>query len=107
MNNLAYLLQAPAGTPGGGYMQFLFIIILIAIFYLFFIRPQQKRQKQLQKEREALKTGDKVITSGGIYGTIKEINTNTKVVTLEVWDGVKIKVDMNSVFASPQSKDQQ
>ena len=46
------------------------MVVIVAIFYFFMIRPQQKKQKEIQKSREALKTGDKVITAGGIYGKI-------------------------------------
>lgn len=98
MNTLSLLLQAqPAAN--GGLMQIGLILILILIFYFFIMRPQSKKQKELQKAREALKAGDKVITAGGIYGTIKEVNETTKVVTVEVWDGVKFKIDLNSLYA--------
>lgn len=74
------------------------IVLLIVIFYFFMIRPQAKRQKEIQKAREAMKPGDKIITSGGIYGTIRDINKTTNEVTIEVWDGVKMKVDYNNVY---------
>lgn len=95
-------LQAAAGG-NSGLMQMGMIVLMIVIFYLFIIRPQSKKQKALQKAREALKVGDKIITTGGIYGTIKEINTITRVVTVEVWEGVKFKVDLNSVYAAPEA----
>lgn len=87
-----------AGLPPAA-LQMLMIVLLIVIFYFFIIRPQSKKQKQLQKTREALRPGDKIITAGGIYGIIREINPTTRIVTVEVWDGVKIKVDFNSIYS--------
>jgi preprotein translocase subunit YajC len=72
---------------------------MIAIFYFFMIRPQQKRQKDIQKAREAMKTGDKVVTAGGIHGRIKEIAERSMLI--EIAEGVRIRVDKASVFASP------
>ena len=91
------LLQA---AEGGGAMSILMIVAMIAIFYFFMIRPQQKRQKDLQKTREAMKAGDKVITAGGIHGRIKEVAEHSML--LEIADGVRIRVDKGSVFASPE-----
>ena len=71
------LLQAQTGgaaNPAGtGWESFIMIIVLIAIFYFFMIRPQSKKQKQIKKFREGLSVGDKVITAGGIYGKIRDI----------------------------------
>ena len=97
MNLLSILLQAPA-AGGSQWSGILMMVVIIAIFYFFMIRPQQKRQKDIQKAREALKVGDKVITSGGIYGKIKEIGDVYMV--LEIADGVRIHIDKTSVFAS-------
>ena len=68
------LLQTEPGGPGSGLMQILMIVALIAIFYFFMIRPQNKKQKEIRKFREGIQKGDKVITAGGIYGTVKEIS---------------------------------
>ena len=99
MNTL--FLQQTAMNPAT--MQILMIVLLVVIFYFFIIRPQTKKQKQLQKTREALKPGDKVITAGGIYGTIRDINSSTRVVTVEVWEGVKLKIDINSIYAANEA----
>jgi preprotein translocase subunit YajC len=64
------------------------------------IRPQTKRQKEIKKQLEAMKNGDTVVTSGGIYGKVKDIKDTT--VTIEVADNVRIKVDKNSVFISSE-----
>lgn len=74
------------------------MVAIIAVFYFFMIRPQQKKQKEVQKAREAMKTGDKVVTAGGIHGRIKEVGDTWLLV--EVADGVRLKFDKTSVFAS-------
>lgn len=79
-------------------MSLLMIVGLIVIFYFFMIRPQQKRQKKLRMEREAMAKGDKVVTAGGIFGTIKEVNDTTFLI--EIDKDVKIRVDRNSVYPS-------
>jgi len=64
------------------------------------IRPQSKRQKEIKKQREAMQPGDRVVTSGGIYGKVKEIKDTT--VIIEIAENVRIKVDKNSVFATAE-----
>ena len=86
------------GAGADGMMQLLMIVALIVIFYFFMIRPQQKKQKEIQKAREALKVGDSVITAGGIYGKIREIGDIYMMI--EVANGVSIRVDKASVYAS-------
>lgn len=91
------LLQA---ASGGGAMgsSLIMTVAIIAVFYFFMIRPQQKKQKEVQKAREAMKNGDKVVTAGGIHGRIKEVGDTWLLV--EVADGVRLKFDKTSVFAS-------
>jgi preprotein translocase subunit YajC len=83
---------------GGGMMSILMIVLLFVIMYFFMIRPQQKKQKEIQKQRESLKVGDKIVTAGGILGKLKEIDETT--FTIEIAEGVKVKVDRASVFAA-------
>ena len=92
------LLQAAPTGNEGSYMSILLIVAMVVIFYFFMIRPQQRRQKELQRTREAMKTGDKVITAGGIHGRIKEIADTSMLI--EISEGVRIRVDKASVFAS-------
>lgn len=103
------LLQAPAGAPpaGGnaGYINILLLVALVAIFYFMMIRPQQKRQKDIQKAREAMKVGDKVITSGGIHGKIKDLGETSMLI--EISEGVRVRIEKNSVFASSEDVQQQ
>jgi preprotein translocase subunit YajC len=97
MNLLGILLQTPA-AGGSQWTGILVMVAVIAIFYFFMIRPQQKKQKDIQKAREALKTGDKVVTAGGVYGKIKEIGDTYMLI--EIADNVRIRIDKTSVFAS-------
>lgn len=92
-----YLLMAgPAdGTATNPLMSFLPMILIIVVFYFFMIRPQMKRQKELNAFRNSLAKGDKVVTTGGIYGKIVDIKDNT--ILLQVDDNVKIKVDKSAV----------
>lgn len=98
MKFITFFLQAQAagGSAQGGSMGFLLMIILIfVVMWLFMIRPQQKKQKEIEKFRQGLKKGDKVVTIGGIYGTVVEVKDKTLI--LEIDQNVKIKVDKSSV----------
>ena len=94
------LLQAADGAGGSSMMSLLMIVVLIAIFYFFMIAPQQKKQKKINAFRDSLKKGDKVMTAGGIYGRIREINDTF--VLLEIDSSVTIKIDKNSIYQSMQ-----
>ena len=83
---------------------FMFVII-IAIMYFMMIRPQRKRQKEIENFRKGLQPGQDVVTSGGIYGRIKEVNNG--IVVLEVAKGFDIRVDISVVFANPGAMQQQ
>ncbi len=103
MNLLSILLQADATVANGGaagYSGLIMMLLIFVVFYFFMIRPQTKRQKEIKKQREAMKAGDKVVTAGGIYGKIREVKDNA--VIIEVADNVKIKVDKNSVYAAAE-----
>ena len=88
-------LQAQGGGQGGGVTMLLMLALIFVVMWLFMIRPQQKRQKELNNFRNNLSKGDKVVTVGGIYGTIVEVNDNK--VLLEIDKDVKIKVDKASL----------
>ena len=93
------LLDAETGaTQQGSQWSFWVMMILIfVVFYFFMIRPQTKKQKELQKQRENMKKGDKVVTAGGIYGEIKEVQETTFIITIA--KDVTTKVSKDSVFA--------
>ena len=103
MNALNILLQAAAG--GNQWSGILMMVVIVAIFYFFMIRPQQKKQKEIQKAREALKVGDQIVTAGGIYGRIREIGD--VYMAIEVANGVTIRIDKSSMFASSADAKQQ
>lgn len=94
MNNLlSILLQAQQSNP---LLSFLPIVLIIVVFYFFMIRPQMKRQKELTKFRSELKKGDKIVTTGGIYGKVDEMGETT--IIIEVEDKMKLKIDKAAVL---------
>jgi preprotein translocase subunit YajC len=98
MKAVLAMAKSPAGQPqgGGGIASSLLVLMIIfVIFYFLLFRPQQKQQKKLQDMRGELKKGDKVITSGGIYGTVLSVTDD--VVGLQIADKVKIEVAKSSI----------
>lgn len=96
MNFMTLLLQAGA-QGGGASMMWIMMIAIFVIMYFFMIRPQSKKQKEINNFRKTIEVGQKVVTAGGVYGVIKEIGDNY--VMLEIANNVKIKIDKNSIFA--------
>lgn len=94
------LAQQPTG--GSGWSGMLMIVAMIAIFYFVMIRPQNKKQKELQRQRDAMQKNDKVVTAGGIHGRIREVKDNT--VMIEVAPGVTVKVDKSSVYLANEKE---
>src|SRR3954468_6174882 len=78
-----------SGQPGG-LISFLPFAIILGIFYVLILMPMQRRQKKVQEFQEALKVGDKIVTTGGIYGQITRVND--KSVQLQVADKVRIQI---------------
>lgn len=95
MTLLSILLQA---QEGGGMSMILMMVAMFAILYFFMIRPQQKKQKEIEKFRRALEVGQNVVTAGGVHGVIKEIQD--AVVIIEIASGIRITVEKASVYAS-------
>ena len=98
MNILFVTLQAASGAAGqqgagGGF--WIMILMVFVVMWLFMIRPQRKQQKEMEKFRNELKKGDKVVTAGGIFGTVAEIQDNS--VLLKVDGEVKLRVAKNSL----------
>lgn len=75
---------------------YIMMLLIIVVFYFFMIRPQVRKQKEMRNFRDALKKGDKVITTGGIYGKINNISDN--IITIDVGNNVIIKVDKNAIL---------
>lgn len=94
---IAYAMAAPGAQQGGGFAAFLPFILIFAIIYFFMIRPQSKRQKEKQQMLEALKKGDKVVTIGGIHGTIAGLKDKGKTVVLKIDKNVEINVSRSAI----------
>jgi preprotein translocase subunit YajC len=105
MNSQAFLLllAQPAGGAGqsNALITFLPLLLVFVVFYFFMIRPQMKKQKEMTNYRNSLKKGDKVITTGGIYGRVNEVKDNF--VMLEVGGDLKLKVDKNALVKDPSA----
>ncbi len=96
MNNLFMLMGAGAPGTGGAIGQIVPLVLIVVVFYFFMIRPQMKKAKEQKKYIEALKVGDKILTIGGVYGTIFKMNDDgTIVITIE--DGGKLKISKNAI----------
>lgn len=80
----------------------LMMVLIIVVFYFFMIRPQSQKQKKLEEERNALGKGDKVVTAGGIHGTVKKIEDTTMMI--EIAKDIVIRVDKASIYAVPAVK---
>ncbi|MCH5221805.1 MAG: preprotein translocase subunit YajC [Muribaculaceae bacterium] len=98
------LLDAAASNAGSGFGSIMMIVLLFVIFYFFMIRPQQKRQKEIKKFRESLQKGSKIVTAGGIYGTVREVRDTYFVI--EVSNGVALRIDKGSVYPSAEDANQ-
>jgi len=109
---LSLLMAAPQGAGGeaptgaAAFMNFVPFIAIIAIFYFLIIRPQNKKQKETQKMLQALKKGDRVVTIGGIHGTIQSVKESS--VILRVDDTTKIEVNRSAVSqVTTQAKEEE
>lgn len=98
-DSIAYAMGAGGGAAGqqggGGFGGIFMMLIIFGIFYFILIRPQQKKMKEHKKMVEELKKGDKIIMSGGVYGTVVGMGTDT--LKVEIADGVKVKIARSSV----------
>ena len=103
MNNLFILLTDQATQPQGGSMwsSMIFIVLLIVVFWLFFIRPQSKKAKEEQKFRNELKKGDKVVTIGGFHGKITEVKETT--VMLSIAPNTEVEIEKTALVKDGSS----
>ena len=106
MSFVSFLLQTEsvANPAGGGFGMLLPLILIIAIMYFLMIRPQNKKQKELQKMLDALQKGDKVVTIGGIRGTIASVKKDSNTVVIKVDDNVKIEFNRSAVASLVSEK---
>jgi preprotein translocase subunit YajC len=101
-----FLMAQPAGSSGANnpLVTFLPLILVFVVFYFFMIRPQMRKQKEMTNYRNSLKKGDKVVTTGGIYGRITEVKDN--VVMMDVGGDIKLKVDKSALLKDPTDIEQ-
>lgn len=104
LGEIVYAMTPGQGQGGGqgGFGFFIPLIIIFAIFYFILIRPQQKRQKEQRQLLQNLRKGDKVVTTGGLQGTIASLSDT--VVTLEIADKVKVKVGRSYIAGLMKSE---
>jgi preprotein translocase subunit YajC len=95
MMNLVLAAQA---AQGGGISMIIMMVAIFAIMWFFMIKPQQKKQKEIQKFQNELTEGQQVITGGGIYGTVKSIDLTKNTVDVKIARDVVITVDKSYVF---------
>ena len=103
MINTAFAMGQQAGQGGaaGGFTAFIPLILMFVIFYFLLIRPQQEKAKEHTNMVNNLKKGDRIVTSGGIHGTISSLDETT--ISLEVADKVKFKINRGNVAGLVQS----
>lgn len=102
INTLFVLLQAEGGNP---MMSFLMLGLIVVVFYLFMIRPQMRRQKELRNFQNAIQKGDRVIVAGGIFGKVADVKEDHVVV--EISENVRIKVGKSTVLRDSSDLQQQ
>ena len=103
MNAMFILLQGAATGQQGGMSFIIMMVVIFAIMWFFMIRPQQKKQKEIQNFRNSISVGSSVVTAGGLYGTVKSIEEADNTLIIEIARDVRVKVDRNSVFAAAQA----
>lgn len=100
------LLQtAPQGAAGSSISMWIMLILIFVVMWFFMIRPQRKQQKELQEFRNSLKKGDKIVTVGGIYGEIVEVNEKTALIKVD--GDTKLRVDKNGLVKDYSETQQQ
>ena len=82
---------------GGGIAAFLPMILIFVILYFLILRPQARRQREHQKMLDALTKGDKIVTTGGLHGTIMRVNENDRTLIVKVTDEIKLTIDRGAV----------
>ena len=95
MHHAVLAMGAPPGPGVNPYIQFIPILLVFAIFYFIILLPQQRRQKKLQEFLDALKVGDRVVTTGGIYGSVTKVDGQT--IQLQIADKVRIELARNAI----------
>ena len=96
------MIQTIAAQGGFDMTMILMWVVIGVIFWFFILRPQKKRQQEIQNFRNSITIGSRVVTSGGIYGEVRAIEDVDNILVIEIAKGVNIRVDRNSVYATAQ-----
>ena len=102
--NMMFLAAQAAAQGGNGMGMLIMMVAIFVIMWLFMIRPQQKKQKEIRNFQNSLAEGSKVVTGGGVYGTVKHIDIEKNTVDVEIARGVVIIVAKAYVFADATSQ---
>ena len=105
MTGIAYAQSGAAPSAGAGLTSFIPLILIFVVFYFLLIRPQQKKAKEQQAFLGGLKKGDEVVTSAGIHGKVTGLTD--AIATLEIAEGVRIKINRSSILSSAADAKQQ
>ena len=100
MTNIVLAAQA---AQGGGMSMIIMMVAIFAIMWFFMIKPQQKKQKEIQKFRNSITKGQEIITAGGIYGVVRDVDEVNQILIVEIANGVRVRIDRNTVFATGTS----
>ncbi len=95
LSSLVLAMGAPPGPGGNPYVQFIPIVLVFAIFYFIILLPTKRKQKKLEEFLDSLKVGDRVVTTGGMYGSVTKVNE--KSVQLQVANNVRVEVARNAI----------
>lgn len=101
----AWAAGSAAGGTGSMIGSFIPLILIFVIFYFLLIRPQQKRSKEHRQMLDALKRGDKVVTSGGLYGVVEQVEQN--IVTVKIAENVKVRIGKAYIATVRTDKDKE
>ena len=107
MNTVFFLAAQQANGQGSMMPMLIMMGLIFVVMWFFMIRPQQKKQKEIRAFQNSLQEGSKVVTGGGIYGTVKKVALATSIIDVEIAKGVVIRVDKSYVFADAAASQMQ
>ena len=90
--------QGAVGDAGGGLASMLPLVLIFVVFYFLLIRPQQKKMKQHKEMLASVRRGDKVVTGGGIVGTVTKVNDTNDELTVEIAENVKVRIKRGTIL---------
>jgi len=101
---LLFAPQNPGGAAPNPFIQLVPLLLIFVVFYFFLIRPQQKKQKEREKVLESLKRGDKIITIGGLHGTVAGLDAEKKTVLVQLGDNLKVTFDRSAIASTEKQE---